>query len=777
MEDAAACVSLENRRLRGTRRQRGANKAPFRACRWSVCRRKVQGAEYRVKREKRKVNPDQIPVSLPTMQKRSSSRSLRAAGAAVPVPARPADALAPLRASTLLGIFHAALDSNLIERGAARAIELLGSVDDFWQALALFELQRMAAAGNHQAQAELAWRHAAGEGGAEKSYPQAAHWATLSAEHGCAAGAAVLGWLLYNGFGLPGDLPEAARLFASAAARDDLRGLTWLGLCLLHGHGVAADGRQALAMFRQAAAKGGATARLAQYWLGRIHYFGLPGVVPGDFSEAARWLCLAAGHGHHGAGELLARCHFFGRGLRRDRREALRLWRAAAAGGDAQAMYCVGMCLYAGEGGAPDGAEAMSWLRAAARQQVAGAMFLLGQCYVFGVGVTRDIQTGLGWYRRAAEQGNREAEYELGEWHAFGRGGLAQDMAEAIRWYRRAARQGHAQAQRKLGHCYRNGDGVTENKAQALVWYRRAAAGGDATARVWLGECYEQGEGVARDAVAAAQHYRVAAQADDPHGMAEYGRCLLHGIGMAADFAQAERFLRAAAEAGWQPALGELERYCYFRAGQLLRESADGGAAAASCAAEAVSCYRKAGELGHRQAAFMLGECYRHGHGAPRDDLQAMTWYRKAARLFAAKIALGDLYYFGYGAHPVRQDHREALRWYEQAVEQHEDAYAMYSLGYCLLHGQGCAASPQNAREGARWLRKAATLGHVEAQYELGCAYLRGTGVARSLRQAIKWLRSAAQLGHAAAQAALAELTEGRTEGRTEGQTEGRTEA
>ena len=677
-------------------------------------------------------------------------------------PAASDSALAPLQASTLLGIFQAALDSSLVERGAAQAIELLGSADEFWQALALHELQRMATAGNPQAQAELAWRCATASGGMSRSAAQAVRWASLSAEQHCPAGAAMLGWLLYHGIGLPRDLQEAARLFAQAAAREDVRGLSWLGLCQLHGHGMARDAHQALENLRLAVAKGSPQSgmtRLAQYWLGRIHYFGVPDAIAVDFATAVHWLQQATADPQHTANlaqttpaaqELLARCYFFGRGVPAQRDQALRLWRLAAEQGDAQAMYCVGMCLYAGEGAPQDGLEAVRWLRAAARQQMAGAMFLLGQCYVFGVGVRQDLQAGLGWYRRAAEQGNREAEYELAEWHAFARAGLPLDMTTAIHWYRRAARQGHAAAQRKLGHCYRNGDGLTENKTQALRWYRRAADAGDAPAQVWLGECCEQGEGMAVDAAAAARYYQLAAEAQHPHGMAEYGRCLLHGIGVTADFALAEHWLRAAAEAGWQPALGELERYCFFRAEQLLHESV--AQQDAEKARAAANNYRKAGELGHKRAAFMLAECYRHGHGLPRDEMQAMTWYLKAARLFDAKIALGDLYYFGYGskethigntnqpplaaslatdvtpatdgtaakqARKLRQDHREALRWYEQAVEQHEDAYAMYSLGYCLLHGQGCPVTPQNTRTGLHWLRKSADLGHPPAQEEL----------------------------------------------------------
>ena len=169
--------------------------------------------------------------------------------------------MVPLHTPVLLDIFREALDSSLIERGASQGIELLGSADDFWRELSVSELVRMAMAGNRQAQAELAWRYAVGDGGVDKSYIQALRWATQSAEHACAAGEAVLGWLLYHGFGLPRDVIEAARLFASAARQDDRRGLTWMGLCLLRGHGVEVDGAAALGMFHKAASRSGPGAR------------------------------------------------------------------------------------------------------------------------------------------------------------------------------------------------------------------------------------------------------------------------------------------------------------------------------------------------------------------------------------------------------------------------------------------------------------------------------------------------------------------------------------
>jgi TPR repeat protein len=82
----------------------------------------------------------------------------------------------------------------------------------------------------------------------------------------------------------------------------------------------------------------------------------------------------------------------------------------------------------------------------------------------------------------------------------------------------------------------------------------------------------------------------------------------------------------------------------------------------------------------------------------------------------------------------------------------------MYSLGYCLLHGEG---TPRDARAGVRWLRQAALQGEADAQYELGLAYYRGDGLRESLRLAAKWLRAAARLGHNPARAFLERMERG----------------
>lgn len=46
---------------------------------------------------------------------------------------------------------------------------------------------------------------------------------------------------------------------------------------------------------------------------------------------------------------------------------------------------------------------------------------------------------------------------------------------------------------------------------------------------------------------------------------------------------------------------------------------------------EALKWYRKAAEQGYAPAQNILGVTYTTGHGVPNDDVEAVKWYRKAA--------------------------------------------------------------------------------------------------------------------------------------------------
>lgn len=550
-----------------------------------------------------------------------------------------------LRPATLLVMLREALDSPLVARGADVGLRLLGPAADFWRQVDFPELKRMAAGGNAAAQAEWAWRAIAGINGQASAYGEAFRWASRSAEKACAAGEAALGWLLYHGYGVPRDWPEAARLLRSAAEQ-------------------------------------------------------------GDFRAYDPW----------------ARCLFFGRGVAADQALAVRWWQDAAGAGVAAAMFSLGLCLQAGAGCGKDAAQAVAWFQRAAEQGLADGMLQLARCYRLGAGTSADAALAAQWLERAAEAGQRDAAYELGQAYANGKFGLSVNPAEALRWWRAAGRRGQAAACLRMAHCYRWGEMVRLDKAIAFAWYRRAAAS-DARDHVWLGECCEQGEGVSPDAAQAVAHFRLAAEAGDLRAKAEWGRCLLRGIGGEMSVVKGEALLRAAADAGWPGALTELQRH-WFAEGERQRRRWQRQLPGEP--AKALHSYRKAAELGHRQAALRLAECLQQGWCGEADEVQAINWYRKAAALPEAKVALGDAYYFGRG---VIRNGREAMRWYEHAAIEHGHAYAMYRLGYGHYHGDGVA---RNVRQGLQWLRRAAHQGHAEASAELARCESQLAGAHRS---------------------------------------------
>jgi hypothetical protein len=93
--------------------------------------------------------------------------------------------------------------------------------------------------------------------------------------------------------------------------------------------------------------------------------------------------------------------------------------------------------------------------------------------------------------------------------------------------------------------------------------------------------------------------------------------------------------------------------------------------------AEAIRRYRLAAEQGDVGAQFQgdieaqysLGRIYRDGEGVPRDDVQAMRWFRLAADqgMAEAEYSLALMYFRGEGA---PRDEKAARQWYELATAQ-----------------------------------------------------------------------------------------------------------
>ena len=126
--------------------------------------------------------------------------------------------------------------------------------------------------------------------------------------------------------------------------------------------------------------------------------------------------------------------------------------------------------------------------------------------------------------------------------------------------------------------------------------------------------------------------------------------------------------------------------------------------------AAAVRVLLQDANLGQAHAQSALGDIYRKGSLAPKDDVEAARWYRRAAEQgdAHAQFNLGASYTGGRG---VPQDDAEAVKWYRLAAEQ-GDSLAQFNLGAMYCNGRGV---PQDYVQACMWFNLSASRGTQSA--------------------------------------------------------------
>jgi TPR repeat protein/serine/threonine protein kinase len=158
-------------------------------------------------------------------------------------------------------------------------------------------------------------------------------------------------------------------------------------------------------------------------------------------------------------------------------------------------------------------------------------------------------------------------------------------------------------------------------------------------------------------------------------------------------------------------------------------------------------CVSKGTDLLVMFARYLIGVCYSEGLGIRQDLREAIRWYKLSSSqgYSAAQAYLGYCYFTGLG---IPRNLDEAIRYYKLAAELGH-AGAQCNLGLCYEHGYGVAKDKENA---VKWYRHAADQGDSAAIYNLGYCYERGFGVEENIREAVKYYKAAAGAGYTAAQ-------------------------
>lgn len=407
------------------------------------------------------------------------------------------------------------------------------------------------------------------------------------------------------GYGTERDPAEAARLHKLGAEKGDAFCQSCYGRDLLYGVGVKKDVAAGIIWLRKAADQNQCDAEYALHML-----YEDDEDIKADLPEARRWLLLAAEHGHHGARADLAEEIINAKDKKRFKAVANWVRDGAMAGHDRSA-HIMSFVYEEGLGTPVDPVESMAWrlvflnvsdeiepkkfkadyealspeqqARAEKRaRELSGKRDYKSPFARDPAEVAAELKE-FAETKALAEKGDAKAQHHLAYLLEEGLG-TRQDATEAAKWCRKSAEQGYADAQYALAQTLRRGDGVVPDMKEAFQWYRKAALQGQVEAEYSLSVCYFRGDGVAADLKESNKWSQLAAQHGVPESQCHVG---IQNYGEKPDIAKDTLAAR------W---------------------------------------FRKAAEQLHPSGAFLLGRCYVHGRGVPKDRIEGVAWMFSCAK-------------------------------------------------------------------------------------------------------------------------------------------------
>lgn len=230
------------------------------------------------------------------------------------------------------------------------------------------------------------------------------------------------------------------------------------------------------------------------------------------------------------------------------------------------------------------------------------------------------------------------------------------DSKQAFMLMAAEAENGSPEAMLTLGVLYERGAGTARNYGKALEWYGKAAEAGLAEGYYNLGVCHEIGMGTAVDPLRAFENFERSAELELAQGLYKLASLYITGFGVDKNEA-------------WGVTL-------------LARAAAN-----------------------HAGAMNDLGAIFSEGlYGQPRDDVQALEWFGKAAELGNAE-AMKNLAVFHHGGDRRPADPKQELKWYALARLAGYPAAALTPAIDALRAEIGDETAKEAEREALAWLQ------------------------------------------------------------------------
>lgn len=190
--------------------------------------------------------------------------------------------------------------------------------------------------------------------------------------------------------------------------------LYYLGTMYYYGFGLDKDQAKGVELLKQSAAKDNADAN------NRLGLIAESGYMAGNANElAAEYYKKGAELGSTLAKYNLALMYLSG-SIKRNDKEAFRLFREAAEDGYPGAMAMFGHCIelnydkdyFKGVSKSERLAEALSWIRKAAENGSSAGYYYLGKAYYYGdLGLASDTIEAYKWFKKGADKGDSDCSY------------------------------------------------------------------------------------------------------------------------------------------------------------------------------------------------------------------------------------------------------------------------------------------------------------------------------------------------------------------------------
>lgn len=269
------------------------------------------------------------------------------------------------------------------------------------QPKSLASIQAAALAGDPEAQFQLGYKYATGDG-VVKDPQLAARWYMAAASRGHIIAAHNLGCCYITGLGISKNRKEAFKWFKIAAEKGHLKSIIGIGYDYMNGICVNADPTESLKWFTKAANMGSPE---AQYILALLYSDSKRGVKNPE--RSFKWCKKSAENDFLPAQSELGRKYETGDGVYKNPTAALFWIQQAAAKGDAYSELMLGSKYQTGTDGLEkDYQQAMKYYRLSAEQGNSMAQFMIGSLYSTGLGVPKDYIEALAWINVAAASDN-----------------------------------------------------------------------------------------------------------------------------------------------------------------------------------------------------------------------------------------------------------------------------------------------------------------------------------------------------------------------------------